>query len=174
MNAVRPPVAPASTGNVYELRSYRGKPAGGLKQWLDAFTAVLPAREKHSKIVGLWTSEEGQPTAATHASPADVASAKRAARAFLAGYLPYIYGHHGAARLRGASGALRHQLATHPPRVPARERQRHPRLVTVQSNGVSPDHAEIAALVDDGHRHYTIVLELTRRGRRWLITSLQG
>ena len=62
MNAVRAPVAPGSTGNVYELRNYRGKPAGGLKQWLDAFTAVLPAREKHSKIVGLWTTEAGEPT----------------------------------------------------------------------------------------------------------------
>ena len=66
MNAVRPPVAPASTGNVYELRNYRGKAAGGLKQWLDAFTAVLPAREKYSKIVGLWTTEAGQPNEACH------------------------------------------------------------------------------------------------------------
>src|SRR6185437_15478444 len=64
MNAVRPPVAPASKGNVYELRNYRGKPAGGLKQWLDAFTAVLPEREKYSKIVGLWTTEAGQPNEA--------------------------------------------------------------------------------------------------------------
>ena len=66
MNAVRPPVAPASTGNVYELRNYRGKAAGGLKQWLDAFTAVLPEREKYSKIVGLWTTEAGQPNEACH------------------------------------------------------------------------------------------------------------
>ena len=61
-----PPVAPASTGNVYELRNYRGKAAGGLKQWLDAFTAVLPEREKYSKIVGLWTTEAGQPNEACH------------------------------------------------------------------------------------------------------------
>jgi hypothetical protein len=66
MNAVRPPVAPASTGNVYELRNYRAKAAGGLKQWLDAFTAVLPEREKYSKIVGLWTTEAGQPNEACH------------------------------------------------------------------------------------------------------------
>src|SRR6266513_775040 len=64
--AVRPPVAPASAGNVYALRNYRGKPAGGLKQWLDAFTAVLPEREKYSKIVGLWQTEAGQPNEACH------------------------------------------------------------------------------------------------------------
>jgi hypothetical protein len=45
LNAIRPPVAPASTGNVYEFRNYRAKPAGAVKQWLDAFTAVLPVRE---------------------------------------------------------------------------------------------------------------------------------
>ena len=66
MNAIKPPVAPASTGNVYELRNYRGKPAGGLKQCLDAFTAVLPAREKYSKIVGLWQTEAGEPNEACH------------------------------------------------------------------------------------------------------------
>jgi hypothetical protein len=119
-------------------------------------------------------SEEGQPTAAAYASTGDIASAKRAARTFLAGYLAYTYGHQRAADLGGASAAVRHQLATRPPRVPARERHRHPRVVTVTSNGVSPDHAEIAALVDDGHRRYTITLELARRGHRWLITSVGG
>src|ERR1044072_3865443 len=39
---------------------------GGLKQWLDSFTAVLPEREKYSKIVGLWTTEAGQPNEACH------------------------------------------------------------------------------------------------------------
>ena len=66
LNAIKPPVAPASTGNIYELRNYRAKAAGGLKQWLDAFTAVLPAREKYSKIVGLWQTEAGQPNEACH------------------------------------------------------------------------------------------------------------
>src|SRR3979411_2443394 len=66
LNAIRPPVAPASTGNIYELRNYRAQPAGAAKQWLDAFTAVLPAREKYSKIVGLWQTEAGQPNEVCH------------------------------------------------------------------------------------------------------------
>jgi NIPSNAP len=66
LNAIRPPVAPASTGNVYELRNYRAKPAGAAKQWLEAFTAALPAREKYSKIVGLWQTEAGQPNEVCH------------------------------------------------------------------------------------------------------------
>ena len=36
-----------------------------VKQWLDAFTAALPAREKYSKIVGLWQTER-QPNEACH------------------------------------------------------------------------------------------------------------
>ena len=66
LNAIRPPVAPSSTGNVYELRNYRAKPAGAAKQWLDAFTAALPAREKYSKIVALWQTEAGQPNEVCH------------------------------------------------------------------------------------------------------------
>src|SRR6185437_13732673 len=57
MNAIKPPVAPASTGNVYELRNYRAKPLGAVRQWIEAFTAALPAREKYSKMVGLWHTE---------------------------------------------------------------------------------------------------------------------
>ena len=66
MHAIRPPVAPGSTGNVYELRAYRARPLGAVRQWIDAFTAALPAREKHSKIVGLWHSETPQPNEVCH------------------------------------------------------------------------------------------------------------
>jgi hypothetical protein len=66
LNAIRPPVAPASAGNIYELRNYRAKTGGAVRQWLDAFTAALPAREKYSKIVGLWHTEAGQPNEVCH------------------------------------------------------------------------------------------------------------
>jgi hypothetical protein len=66
LNAIRPPVAPASPGNIYELRNYRAKPGGAVRQWLDAFTGVLPAREKYSKIVALWQTEAGQPNEVCH------------------------------------------------------------------------------------------------------------
>jgi hypothetical protein len=66
LNAIKPPVAPATTGNIYEFRNYRAKPAGAAKQWLDAFTAALPAREKYSGIVGLWQTEAGQPNEVCH------------------------------------------------------------------------------------------------------------
>ena len=66
LNAIRPPVAPASSGNIYELRNYRAKTGGAVRRWLEAFTAVLPAREKYSKITGLWHTEAGQPNEVCH------------------------------------------------------------------------------------------------------------
>src|ERR1700744_1232285 len=66
LNAIRPPVNPGSTGNVYALRNSRAKPAGAAKQWLEAFTAALPAREKYSKIVALWQTEAPQPNEVCH------------------------------------------------------------------------------------------------------------
>ena len=65
LNAIKPPVAPATTGNIYELRNYRARPLAA-RDWIAAFTAALPAREKYSKIVGLWTTEAGQPNEACH------------------------------------------------------------------------------------------------------------
>ncbi len=44
LNAVRAPVAPETTGNIYEFRNYRAKTGGAVRQWLEAFTAALPAR----------------------------------------------------------------------------------------------------------------------------------
>jgi hypothetical protein len=65
LNAIKPPVAPASTGNIYELRNYRARPLAA-RDWIAAFTAALPAREKYSKIVGLWQTETGQPNEVCH------------------------------------------------------------------------------------------------------------
>ena len=59
------PKAPESDGNIYEFRNYRLKP-GAMSKWCDVFTGALEAREKYSKIVGLWTTEAGQPNEVCH------------------------------------------------------------------------------------------------------------
>jgi len=66
MNALIAPVAPATSGNLYELRNYRAKPGGAVRQWLEIFTGALKHREKYSKIVGLWQTEAGQPNEVGH------------------------------------------------------------------------------------------------------------
>jgi hypothetical protein len=52
-------------GHVYELRRYRGT-GPGIPAWTKLFKEVLPAREKYSKIVGLWTTEVGRLNLAAH------------------------------------------------------------------------------------------------------------
>src|SRR6201987_5580641 len=81
LNAIKPPVAPSSTGNIYELRNYRAKPLGAVRQWAEAFTAALPAREKYSKIVGLWQTEAGQPNEVCHIWAYPTLNARAEARA---------------------------------------------------------------------------------------------
>ena len=37
-----------------------------MKQWLANFTEILHVREKYSRIVGLWSTEAGQPNEVCH------------------------------------------------------------------------------------------------------------
>lgn len=80
LNGVVGPIAPATTPNVYELRAYRTKP-GAIRQWVDLITKSLPVREKYSKIVGLWTTEAGQPNEVCHIWAYSDLNARAAARA---------------------------------------------------------------------------------------------
>jgi len=59
------PVAPLAAGGIYEMRHYRLRP-GLVPAWVAIFTAALPAREKHSKIVGLFASDPGEADQVVH------------------------------------------------------------------------------------------------------------
>jgi len=65
LNPVRGPVAPATPGNLYELRCYRSKP-GAIRQWVNFFTGALEHREKYSRMVGLWLTEAGPQNEVCH------------------------------------------------------------------------------------------------------------
>ena len=51
--------------HVYELRTYRLH-VGRAGEWLSHFKTGLPARQKYSKIVGLWTTEVSQLNQVVH------------------------------------------------------------------------------------------------------------
>jgi hypothetical protein len=57
--------APVDPTNLYEFRYYRLQ-VGAMKRWTDLFTNALAVREKYSKIVGLWSTEAGQPNEVCH------------------------------------------------------------------------------------------------------------
>lgn len=119
-------------------------------------------------------SEEAQPSAALVASRTDVTQAKRAARRFLAGYLPYTYGQASAQQIRAVSDQLRLRLKRDRPRVRARERRRRLRTELLQAEGVSRRQAQLAALVSDGARRYTVPLEVERTSAGWTVTDVGG
>jgi hypothetical protein len=117
-------------------------------------------------------SEEGRPPAGAEATPGDVTEAKRAARRFLAGYLPYSYGQGQARAIENAEPELLQRLARERPRVPTREQRRQPRLELVHADGAGHDQARMMALVSDGRRRYTVALELARTASGWHVTSV--
>ena len=139
---------------------------------LPAATAAAPELPAQTAASLEAPSEEGQPPAALVASRTDVTQAKRAALRFLAGYLPYAYGQASAEQIRAVSDQLRRRLKRERPRVWARERRRRPRTELLQAEGVSRRHAQLAALVSDGARRYTVPLELERTSAGWTVTDV--
>jgi hypothetical protein len=117
-------------------------------------------------------SDEDPRTTSTPASRDGVEAAKRAARRFLADYLPYTYCRRPARSIRGATARLRRRLATQQPRVPPAVRRRHPRVLLVQAEGVRRTHAAATALVGDGGHRYTVELELRRARSGWTVTNV--
>jgi hypothetical protein len=65
LSTVLPLKPPAEPGHVYELRWYRAH-VGKLAEWLSLFKAVMPAREKYSRNVGVFQTEAGQLNEAVH------------------------------------------------------------------------------------------------------------
>ncbi len=116
--------------------------------------------------------EESQPPPDLQATRADVAASKRAARRFLAGYLPFTYGRRPADRIAALTPELRAELAARRPRVPASERRRHPRVELLQSNAVNGERADLVAIVTDGARRYSVALELANTPSGWLVAGV--
>jgi hypothetical protein len=59
------PFRPASGMGVYELRSYRAHP-GKAAEWLGHFREAMPARQKYSSPVAVWSTEIGPLNTVVH------------------------------------------------------------------------------------------------------------
>ena len=103
--------------------------------------------------------------------PAGSAAAKRAARTFLAGFLPYYYGHGRASAIRDATPALIAHLAAHPPNVPPTMSRLHGRIGAI---GMQRTHSGWLALteVTDGQENYQLNLSLLDVHGRWLVSKV--
>ena len=65
MSATKPLTPPATDGNVYEYRHYRCR-IGKAREFAEKLTDALTVRERHSKNVGIWVTDSGQPNEVSH------------------------------------------------------------------------------------------------------------
>jgi hypothetical protein len=99
-------------------------------------------------------------------------AAMRAARRFLAGYLPYSYGRGSAAAIAAAAPPLLDQLRRSPPRVPPEDRTLEPRVVELEVASSNGDLGiDLTADIDDGRRRYSLTIAVRPAGDRWLVTA---
>lgn len=146
-----------------------------------------PRASTGSQVVGPTATSSATPDPAlepvppeestTHpASRRAIAAAKRAARAFIGGYVPFTFEQGDAAGIPYATDTLRARLAEDPPRVPEtvkRPRER-PEIELMQVEGSSQRRIGLLAVLRDGGNRFSIQIDLARYESGWLVTSVGG
>jgi hypothetical protein len=139
-----------------------------------AVTATSPdavAPVQTTDAGGTESSEVGSISASQRRA---VRAASRAARRFLAGYLPYSYGRRPAAKIRYVSASLRRTLERQAPRVPpALQAKARPRLQDLRLSGTAGGRVILLARIDDGQSRYAALVTVQRRGQRWAVSRVQ-
>jgi hypothetical protein len=107
------------------------------------------------------------------APPRGSAGAEDAARLFLRGYLPWLYGQAPLRAIAGATSGLLAGLKAHPPRIPPTMQALRPRVaaIAMQRRGrfwlALPN-------ISDGHETYELVLTVARTHGRWLVNNVSS
>lgn len=105
--------------------------------------------------------------------PRQRAVAGRAARRFLTGYLPFLYGRHSAGSVTDVTPAVRTALRASHARVTPAQRARQPRATAVSVVGQTTRSAIATITVaDGGPATYRLSVTLELRRGRWLISDL--
>jgi hypothetical protein len=100
--------------------------------------------------------------------------ARRVAKRFLAGYLPFAYGRGSGLAIRGITPALRRELLAQRAQLTPVERRRRPRVVALQTVGTTPTFVVATAIIDDGGvATYRLRFTLSRSAGRWAVSSVE-
>lgn len=120
-------------------------------------------------------AQAGDAAAPRAARPRPIARLARpleAARRFLDGYLPFIYGRGSARAIPTAAPSLRKRLAESRLRVPPAANGRHPRVIRLDGRRLPAGRVLVTATIGDGGpATYPISLTLVRRDGRWLVAA---
>jgi hypothetical protein len=101
--------------------------------------------------------------------------ARSAARLFLRGYLPFLYGRAPARRIKNITARVRASIVRGHSRSSPARRGRRARVVGIRLVGQSPRAAIATATLDDhGAARYRLTFTLVRPGARWLVGELGG
>ena len=103
--------------------------------------------------------------------PSGSAAAARAARAFIGGYLPWLYGEGRVSAIHDGTAALLGQLKAHPPNIPPSLQGLHPRLAALGMERHAPGWQALAN-VTDGRQTYDLTLTVVSDHGRWLVSDV--
>jgi hypothetical protein len=177
-------------GPVIPRAGRAGEPAvHSVRQTTGAFTYAAQLRDHaHTFPVQLTVGLAGRRWLVTSIDPPDIDTilhshsipipqpsgsgpAEHAARAFMAGYLQWLYGAGPVGAIRDATSQLIALLKANPPNIPPTFQGLHGRLdsLGLRSSG---DGWRAFALVTDPHTSYNLVMSVTLERGRWLVTSV--
>jgi hypothetical protein len=107
------------------------------------------------------------------APPHGSAAAENAARLFLGGYLPWLYGQAPLHTIMGATNGLRADLKAHPPRVPPTMQSLQPKVAAIAMQRRGRDWQALPN-INDGHETYELVLTVTHTRGGWLVNNVSS
>jgi hypothetical protein len=105
------------------------------------------------------------------APPPGSAAAEHAARLFLHGYLPWLYGQAPVRAITAATTGLLADFKAHPPRVPPTMQSLRPKVAAITMQRRGPGWQALPN-ISDGHETYELVLTVAHTRGRWLINNL--
>lgn len=106
-------------------------------------------------------------------SAREIEAARRAARAFLAGYLSYTYGGGPASAIDGATAQLLRRLRTERPRQVGVDGGLF-EVLALQTEAGAQRTVLARAIVGDEQRTYEVSLTVERIGERWKVSGVGG
>jgi hypothetical protein len=147
---------------------------GGVVLSAAPVSGTVPGAGRRSAAVTARRRAAGHaPRGASAVSPAGLARARTVAGSFAESYLAVAYGRASVGSVTGVTPAFRLELAREQPVVTPIERERHPRVVSVEAVGQAPGFVLATAWVSDGGiSTYALRFTVREGPGGWLVSDV--